>query len=58
MNKTMIKNEYCFGNCSVCGKYTQLKNKLCVNCNCSDLPDFLKELFVDNPFEEKNEEKL
>jgi hypothetical protein len=36
---------YSFDKCSICGKYTALKNGVCIDCeNKLDIPDFLEDL--------------
>jgi len=40
-----MDDEYYFGNCKICNKFTQLKNGLCINCNDNEIPDFFKDFF-------------
>jgi len=38
-------DKYSLGKCTICGKYTALKNNVCAECDEKDLPDFMKDIF-------------
>jgi hypothetical protein len=44
MSNQNSSSEYEFGKCRLCNKDTVLYKGLCVDCQNTDVPDFLKEL--------------
>jgi len=49
-----MNNEYYFGNCLVCNKWTALKDGICNWCAEDSVPEFLQELFRDKPIKDNN----
>ena len=43
----MKKDEYTFGQCKICKKDTALKNGVCKDCEATEMPDFIEQLFGD-----------